>query len=217
MIVSAPDLDRVLQNALLYVNPKSVYLKEVFFGVIEGKIDVYSSDDYVTVTDSAPVTSDQETWFSLSIEDTKRLAEWVKLDKKVVHKSTIIVTFRHTLVEASSDDSDEEISVPYVKEPNLPVFDIMMQLLDEDAEQEKIQVNAFRPERLAKLARLKADKEAPVDMRGVSIREVHFIQFKIGETITGCIKPVEREAVDDRFLWGTSRSTEESQISIPAK
>lgn len=202
MKILAPELDRVVQNILLYVNPKSPNLTEVFFTFLHGRLNAYCSDDYVTITDSCEVDStDKPTEFVLSIADVKKLGEYIKLDKKVVHKSVVELNFKHTLVKVSSNDSDTEETFSFVKEPAYPLWDIVMELLNEEAEEHFIMVNAFRPERLAKLARLKADKEAPVDMRGVVIRDCHFVQFRYGETITGCIKPVDRSYVDDNFLW----------------
>lgn len=207
MKISAPDLDRVIQNALLYVNPKSPRLVEVFFVFGPEKVDVFSTDDYVVVTDSAPlVEGGTAREVCLSIEDVKKFGEWVKEDKKVVHKSEIEIKFKHTLMEVKSNDSDREVSFSFIKEPAWPAWDFLFELLSEESDPYPIEIMAVRPDRLAKLARLKADKEAPVDLRGVNIRGHLAVQFKLGETITGCIVPVDRSYVDDRFLWGETSS-----------
>lgn len=206
MKILAPELDRVVQNALLYVNPKSVRLVEVFFVFGSERIDVFAADDYVVITDSAPL---EETGsareIALSIEDVKKLGEWVKEDKKVVHKSDINVKFKNTLMELSSPDSDREISISFLKEPSYASWDFLMELLTDEAEPRFIDHFAVRTERMAKLARLKAEKEAPIDMRGIDVRGHLVVQFKIGNSITGAIVPVDRSKVDERFLWQGTR------------
>lgn len=207
MKILAPDFDRILQNALLYVNPKSPRLVEVFFVFGSDRIDIFATDDYVVITDSAPLTEGGiPKEIALSIESAKELAEWVKEDKKVVHKSEIEIDLKLTLMHLSSNDSDRELSISYVKEPAYKGWDFMFELLSQEVELRDFGVMAVRPERLAKLARLKADKEAPVDLRGVNIRGHLGVQFRLGDTITGCIVPVDRSYVDDRFLWGETAS-----------
>lgn len=203
MKILAPDFDRILQNALLYVNPKSPRLVEVFFVIGPDRIDIFATDDYVVITDSAPLLEGGPAReVALSIEDVKELAEWVKEDKKVVHKSEIEIDLKHTLMQLSSQDSERELVERFIKEPAFDGWNFMFELLSEEADPRDFGVMAVRPDRLAKLARLKADKEAPVDLRGVNIRGHLGVQFRLGDTITGCIVPVDRSYVDDRFLWG---------------
>jgi hypothetical protein len=198
----AGEFDRIVQNALLYTNPKSPRLQEVKFVVLSGRLHVYAADDYVVMTDSCAVEDpDKNVEFSLTIDDTKKLGEWIKEDKKVVHKSTIDVKFRHTLVELSSQDSDRELSLPFIKEPAFKTWDFLFELLSDEKDMIPMYSLAYRPDRMARLARLKADKEAPLDMRGVAVNGHLVVQFKLGDTITGAIVPVERSIVDDRFLW----------------
>jgi hypothetical protein len=202
MKMLAPDLDRIIQNALLYVNPKSPRLVEVRFVTLNDKLHVYAADDYVVVTDSAPVLEGFESKdFSFSIDDTKKFGEWVKEDKKVVHKSEIDIKFRNTLVKLSSNDSDRELSIPILKEPAYKAWDLLFQLINEEEETVPMYALAYRPDRMAKLARLKADKEAPIDMRGIDINGHLVVQFKLGETISGAVVPIRRSIVDDRFLF----------------
>lgn len=200
MRVTAPDLDRVIQNVLLYVNEKSVRVTHVFFTVLDNELRAYSTDDYIAVTDSLLADS-EDRWFELTIEDTKKLGEWIKKDKKVVHKSEIEIKFKNTLVNFSSPDFDGDISISFPKESQNDALNLIFELLAEDAYDSPVSFMAIKPERLVKLARLKADKEAPIDLRGVDIRGHPLIQFKKGDTITGCIMPVDRSKVDDKFLW----------------
>lgn len=200
MRVTAPDLDRVIQNVLLYVNEKSVRVTHVFFTVLDNELRAYSTDDYIAVTDSL-LADGEDQWFEFTIEDTKKLGEWIKKDKKVVHKSEIEIKFKNTLVNFSSPDFDGDISISFPKESQNDALNLIFELLAEDAYDSPVSFMAIKPERLVKLARLKADKEAPIDLRGVDIRGHPLIQFKKGDTITGCIMPVDRSKVDDKFLW----------------
>lgn len=203
MKVPAGEFDRIVQNAILYTNIKSPRLQEVRFVLLGDSLHVYATDDYILVTDSCIVEGAEKPLdFSLSIEDVKKLGEWIKEDKKVVHKSTIEVKFKHTLFELSSQDSDREVSFSFLKEPAYKAWDFLFDLMSEENEQVPVFSVAYRPDRMAKLARLKADKEAPIDMRGVDVNGHLVVQFKLGDTITGVIVPVDRSKVDDRFLWG---------------
>jgi hypothetical protein len=206
MHVSAPDLDRVIQNALLYVNEKSVRVVHVLFLVLDNRLIAYSTDDYIAVTDSCPVVDQAgKIWTTLSIADAKLLGEWIKKDKKVVHKYDIKIQKKFTGIlfeceDTSTDDGSDNIFFPLTPE-HKETWDLVFELLAEDAFDCPVSFLAIKPERLAKLARLKADKEAPIDLRGVEIRGHPLVQFKKGDTITGCIMPVDRSKVDDRFLW----------------
>ena len=203
MKAKAQDVDRIIQNVLLYVNPKSTRLTEVLLIAREGRLHAYATDDYVAITDSCEVTEVRplrKPEFHLTIEDTKKLGEYIKLDKKVVHKSDIEFKFKNTLFTVSSNDSDTEENFTFLTEGSSN-WSLVHKLLDHEAQPQMILINAYRPDRLAKLARIKADKEAPIDMRGIEINGKHLVQFKLGETVTGCIMPADRSYVDERFLW----------------
>lgn len=202
MKTTAPELDRVIQNILLYVNEKSVRVTHVFFTVLEDTLSAYSTDDYIAITDSLrPEEIDWWGFTEFPIDDIKKLGEWIKKDKKVIHKSEISIKFKHTLVNFSSQDSDEDLSISFAKESQEDALRFIFELLAEDADSIPTYNWAIKPERLAKLARIKADKEAPLDLRGVDIRGHLLVQFKRGDTVIGCINPVDRSKVHDRFLW----------------
>lgn len=200
MHVLAPELDRVIQNVLLYVNEKSVRVTHVFFTLLGNELRAYSTDDYIAITDALTAEGEDHR-FEFTIEDTKKLGEWIKKDKKVVHKSEIEIKFKHTLVNFSCPDFDGDISISIPKDSQAEALNIIFQLLAEDNYESLVPVWAIKPERLAKLARIKADKEAPIDLRGVEVRGHLLVQFRKGDTVTGCIMPVDRSKVDDRFLW----------------
>lgn len=209
MQVTAPDLDRIVQNALLFTNDKSVFLDEVLLTVLENRLHVYSSDDYVGITDSCEITEGAtDCSIYLSIADAKALGEWIKKDKKVVHKYDIKIQRKFAGVRFECPDApegdDQEIYFSYA--PEIPeTFNLLYSLLDKWASKTTIPFYfALRPERVSRLARIKADKEAPVDFRGIQIGNKTLLQFKLGNTVTGCISPVDRSRVDDGFLWGTS-------------
>lgn len=207
MQVTAPDLDRIVQNALLFVNEKSVFLDEVFFAVLEGRMHVYSSDDYVAITDSLEVTEGaEECSIYLSIADVKALGEWIKKDKKVVHKYDIKIQMKFTGVRFECPDApegdDQEIYFSFAPEIPEP-FLFLSAVTSRDIPSVGIpDLFAVRPERVTRLARIKADKEAPIDFRGILMNNRTLLQFRLGDTVTGCVMPVDRSKVDDRFLWG---------------
>lgn len=204
--VTAPDLDRIVQNALLFTNEKSVFLDEVLLSVLENRMSVYSSDDYVGITDSCEVTDGAyDCDMYLSIASAKALGEWIKKDKKVVHKYDIKIQRKFTGVRFECPDAPEgdtqEIFLNYA--PEIPeTFDMLYRLLDRYVDGVSTpDYFALRPERVSRLARIKAEKEAPIDFRGIGIGNKTLLQFKLGDTVTGCLSPVDRNKVDDRFLW----------------
>lgn len=201
--VTAPDLDRVVQNALLYADKKAIRLNEVFFYTNADGLGVYSCDDYIALGDSLSADLGNSE-FALSIEDTEKLGEWIKKDKKVVHKYDIILRYKMTGIifecdETSTEDSDN-IFFSY-RAPLQDTWNMVFQLLSEENEERTVSGFAVRPERLAKLARIKADKEAPIDMRGVDVNGHLIIQFRKGDTAVGAIMPVRRDRVKEEFLW----------------
>lgn len=202
--VPAPELDRVIQNVLLYADPKAMKLNEILFVFSGAQLRVYSCDDYVTVCDSLTTDLGLDYVFSLKIEDVDKLGDWIKQDKKVVHKYSITLQKKMTgmLFECEDTSTDDESDNIFLSEiiPS-EAWDLVFQLLDEDAERRMIGNFAIRPERLTKLARLKADKEAPIDQRGVDINGYLIIQFRKGSTLRGAIMPVTREKVKEEFLW----------------
>lgn len=203
--VPALELDRVIQNVLHYTDNQAIRLQEVFFVISNKGLQAFSCDDYVTVTDSLSVDSDLSFEFSLSIEDVDKLGAWIKKDKKVVHKYPIEIRQKFTGVlfecdETSTDDESDNFFLSF-KSPNYEAWGLVMLLLDEEAEQTDYTGFALRSERLVKLARLKADKDAPIDMRFVLINGHLIVQFKKGETLKGAIMPVTRSLVKEEFLW----------------
>ncbi len=207
--VPALELDRVIQNVLHYADPASIGVREIFFVVSTKGIQCFSCDDYVTVSDSLSSDLDVVPFeFSLSIEDTEALGAWIKKDKKVVHKYDIIIQQKMTGVlfecdETSTDDESDNMFFS-ILQPSYEAWDLVMRLLNEELETIEGSGFALRPERLVKLARLKADREAPIDMRFTSLNGVFFVQFKKGSTITGAIMPVKRSKVKEEFLWPTT-------------
>lgn len=206
MKIPALDLDRIIQNALLYADPKAMRVREVLFDTPgDGNLYVYSFDDYVAVVDSTPcdllLRKDP---FSFTIEDIEALGTWIKKDKKVVHKYEIDIRTKMTglLFECDETSSDEDSDNIFIADraPS-EVWDTIFETLNLDLEGFYIPDWAIRPERLVKLARLKADKEAPIVIRGVALRHKFLIQFKKGRSIVGAIMPVDQDLVDEDYLW----------------
>lgn len=204
--IPAPDLDRVVQNCLLYADSKALRLNDVLFEGNGESISVYSCDDYVTLKDTAPLSEGLFlNSFSLSVSDVDALGDWIKKDKKVVHKYEISLRRKMTGIifecdETSTDEDSDNIFLRYTNDQN-EAWEIVKELLS--LENARLNSGGFsvRPERLAKLARVKADKDAPISMRFVDVRGLMIIQFKKGESAYGAIMPVKEEYVREEFLW----------------
>lgn len=209
--VPAPDIDRVIQNVLLYADAKAMRLKEIFFAPVSEVVYVYSCDDYIALVDTFTLTEGTLTReFALPIEEVDKLGDWIKKDKKVVHKYDIILQPKFTGMlfecdETSPEDESDNFFVPEVI-PNTESWDLVMELLSEENDLMPIPDFAIRPERLAKLARIKADKEAPIILRGININGHLVVQFKKGVTALGAIMPVDQKYVKEEFLWQTTEA-----------
>lgn len=204
--IPALDIDRIVQNALLYADSKAMRLTDVLFNGNGESVSIFACDDYIAITDTGTLTEGKlDESFTISVDDLDKLGDWIKKDKKVVHKYDISIRRKMTGVifecdETSSDDESDNIFLSYSLE-NKQAWDIVMELLSSDNEVVVCDGFSVRPERLAKLARVKADKEAPIAMRFVDVRGLMIIQFKKGETAHGAIMPVKEEYVREEFLW----------------
>lgn len=206
MKIPALDLDRVIQNVLLYADPKAVRLQEILFETPgDGNLYVYSCDDYVAVSDYTSIDLPvRKHPFSFSIEDIDALGTWIKKDKKVVHKYDITIRPKMTgvIFECEDTSSDEDSDNIFISDQTpSELWDTVFEILNLDLEGFYAPDWAIRPERLVKLARLKADKEAPIIIRGVELKQKFLVQFKKGRTIVGAIMPVDQTFVDEDYLW----------------
>lgn len=213
--VTAPELNKFLENILLYADKKALHLREVLFTFYGDKIQCHSCDEYVAVTDSIEVDGkalENGKEFALSVEKTEKLLEWVKKDKKVVHKSVIKISFMKTLVKFESPDFDGDIKLDY-EEASWDRWNAVLNLLDEDHEPEMIPTYSVNPERFAKLARLKSDKDAPVVFRAIRPYDTMVLQFKKGVNLRGAVMPIDDAYVQEEFLWTKRDHTEVSPNS----
>lgn len=207
MKVAAKDINAVLENVLLFTNKKAVGVQEVFFSVTGESLSAYSCDDYISLTDSlkAEEGEAQGREFALSVEETERLLEWVKKDKKVVHKNDIRIRFYNTYIKVDSEGDMEKFT--FVKEPAYDRWDLIFQLLDDDQELVPFSDFAVRPERLVRMGQIKAEKEAPIHLRGFDINGHLLVQFKKGKTVVGAIRPVDTSLVSEEFLWPNTEAS----------
>lgn len=204
--VTALDLDRIVQNALLFADKNANRLREVLF-IIEGSIvTVYACDDYFVISDSLEIQENPTNGrFTLSVEDLEILGKWIKQDKKVVHKYQISIQqkFTGTLFECDETSTDEESDNIFLNHASdhTELWERVHAMLD--LNRPLITANGFlvRPERFMKLSRFKAPKEAPIAFRFVDVRGTMIIQFKLGTTLFGAIIPVFEEYVQEEFLW----------------
>lgn len=201
MKIEAKELNKLLENVLLFTNKKAVGLQEVFFTLVGDTLSAYSCDDYISLGDSVKVveTDSKGKEFVLSIEDAEKLLTWVKKDKKVVHKNDIQIRFYNTYLKADSEGDTEKFI--FVKEPAFDKWNLVFQLLDEDQSLAPFYDFAVRPERLVRMGQIKAEKEAPIHMRGFDINGHLLVQFRKGKTVVGAIRPVDTSHVSEEFLW----------------
>lgn len=212
--VLANELNTLLENILLYTDKKANHLREVLFVFTSQGIQAFACDEYVALTDLVNVDCGKSSReFSLSIEDVEAFLAWVKEDKKTVHKTELELKFKHTVLTGKSNDYDSTFQASYAK-PVWENWNIILELLSEDhPETSEMRFN-LNPNRLAKLDRLKADKEAPVAFRWVDIHGKIGLQFKKGHTVKGFFQPVDDEYVKEEFLWMKPVNTEASLSSV---
>lgn len=205
--VPANELNVLLENILLYTDKKANHLREVLFVFTSEGIQAFACDEYVAITDLVNVDcggSSRE--FALSIQDVEAFLAWVKEDKKTVHKTELELKFKHTVLTGKSNDYDSTFQADYQK----PIWDnwnVVLTLLDETLPETSEMRFNLNPNRLAKLDRLKADKEAPVAFRWVDVDGKIGLQFKKGHTVKGFFQPVDDEYVRNEFLWTNPEST----------
>lgn len=202
--IPAQELDRIIQNSLLFCDKKAIRLNEILLSFTPDVVYAYSCDDYVAVSDSLEYEDGFTQDMSIPVADAEKLGEWIKKDRKTVHKYDITIRPKFTGIifgcdETSSEDEDDNIFITY-KAPS-DSWNLVKILLDPSASEVSYYGFAIRPERLTKLSRLKADKEAPIDLRGVKVNDHFIVQFRRGETLVGAIMPVTRQAVREEFLW----------------
>lgn len=201
--VPAPELDRLLQNVLLFSDKKAMRLNEILFESQNNQLYGYSCDDYVAVSDWIDLDGVVRSYpFAFSIDDVEALAEWVKKDKKVVHKYDIIIRPKMTgiIFECEDTSTDEESDNIFLTEivPSKN-WNVVFEILNLDLPTRL--VFASRPERVSKLWRLKADKEAPLDFRYTELDNKDLYQIKKGSSLVAAIMPVDRSKVNEEYLW----------------
>lgn len=193
------DLARVTGNVIKFVNPKSIYLPgEILFDLTNHRLRCYSSDDYIALTDTASTDSEADFYFVLDIEDVKKLEKFARDNKKYW------IEIRQKMHGVAFDvDSEAEDSLPFsIKEFREEPWNLLETILfDEEVTDLSVSRYTFRPERLTKLSQLKHDKDAPFDVRVVNLNGFELHRFRIGETLRGVVRPVDRSVVDDKYLW----------------
>lgn len=212
--ITAPELNKLLENILLYTDKKALHLREVLFVGADAGIQAFACDEHVAITDTAETSeSIPVAEFALGIEVVEQLLEYVKKDKKVVHKSVLVITFRNTLFKVHCDDYDGYFQADYQK-PGWDRWNIVLDLLSDEQDETSAGRFNLNPARLAKLNQLKASKDAPVVFRWVDIQDKLVLQFKKGQSIVGAFQPVDDEYIQEEFLWNNlSESTDQSPSS----
>ena len=204
MNVSADLLARLTANALLYVNAKSLRTAGLSrFRIASGTISVIASDDYIAVFDFGSISDATTTIdFVLDKAQLETVRDFATKNKKydVVlgfedDYSTLILSVEEDTIKVELPEFDDRVAENYeIAEAFL--FD------EEQFPPAMTDVWAFQPARVAKLYRLKqVGADAPIDFIFCETNAYPIVRFKYGEHITGIIAPMNREQVDEKFLW----------------
>lgn len=197
--IAAEDLARVCNNAMMFANPKSLYLPgEILFLLNGDMLEVFACDDYFAITDSAPVTPHDPNVFVLGLNDIKGYTkdkekhEGLEEFARKAKKDDIRIVFDPVGdISFASDEAAISFENKEYRENN---WDIVEGLIYSD-EVTPVPVTGFRsnPERYAKLSQLKYDKaNHGIEWKFVQTQAGHLlVRFEIGPTLKGVIRPLE--------------------------
>lgn len=196
--INADDLARVCKNAMMFANPKSLWLPGEILFEIEGKtLKVFACDDYFAITDSAELTTGSaQTFFVLNVRDIQGytkdkvkhegLEEFARRHKK----EEIQISFGTTGVDFDSNEESISLDFGEFREDNWYIVD---GLINSD-EVHPVSIYGFEsnPERYAKLSQLKYDKEAFGIIWNFVQTEAGnlLVRFSVGSTLRGVIRPL---------------------------
>lgn len=199
MNLDAEDVARLAYNSMQFVNVKSLYLpNQVLFVINSGSLRVYACDDYIAISDTAELNDDSTKMeeFAVNLQQLKELEKFARTNKK----STINISQSTDATIWALGESEETYSTTHETIYHKG-WDHVDSILFDKVSRSPSTVYSIRPERVANLSKLKAAKEAPLDFCHFDYGGDHLIRFRLGLTLTGCIRPVAREEVNSEYLW----------------
>jgi hypothetical protein len=211
--INGDDLATVTKNALMFANPKSLYLPgEVLFDLTDGMLKVFACDDYFAICSQAKLVMPGEKFFVLNLADVKTLEEFSRKNKKDEIQISL------GLAGVDFDTTDNSISFNYgeFREDNWYVVEGL--IFDPSVSPVWIQEFDSNPERYAKLSQLKYDKnEHWIKWNFVETATGNLlVRFTVGPDIAGVIRPLSEPEKHHRMRKGGDDGTEtDAQISLP--
>lgn len=211
--INGDDLATVTKNALMFANPKSLYLPgEILFELTDGMLKVFACDDYFAICSQAKLVMPGEKFFVLSLADVKTLEEFSRKNKK----EEIMITFDLDEVTFATTDSEIWFTEGEFREENWYVVDGL--IFDPTVTPVWIQEFDSNPERYAKLSQLKYDKnEHWIKWRFVETATGNLlVRFTVGPDISGVIRPLSEPEKHHRMRKGEHDGTEtDAPVSLP--
>lgn len=214
--INAEDLARVTKNAMMFCNPKSLWLPgEILFDLTDNTLKVYACDDYFAICSQAPFTGEADTYFVLLLEDVKKLEEFSRKNKK--EEIQIIISDDFDSIIFATTETQQEYAVGEFREDNWYLVEGL--IFDPSVKPTFIQGFDSNPERYAKLSQLKYNKQEDwIHWNFVETETGNLlVRFTVGPDISGVIRPLsEPEKHKDKRKGGTDDGTDsESPVSIP--
>lgn len=217
------DLARICGNALMFCNPKSLYLPgEILFDLTDNTLKVYACDDYFAICSQASFTGTADTFFVLNLNDVKGytknkekiegLEEFARRNKK----DEILILPEDTAIQFMAKDEVKVLPFGEYREDNWYIVEGL--IFDPSVTPVAIQSFDSNPERYSKLSQLKYNKDEHwIKWKFVETETGNLlVRFTVGPDISGVIRPLSEPERHLARRKGTDDGTpEETQISIP--
>lgn len=183
------DIARALDNALLFCDPKAEYLPGVVHVEFSaGGIAFSACDDYATGRDSVGVlTPPNIGHFDITEESADAIVKAARSARSqsvtlALDELSFVLTVGEVETVADADESSD-------------AWDDILPLIDVDAHesQDLPPTVAFSATRFARFGRVKALKDAPMDVRFMATEGAPLALIKIGPTFRGELQGVRRD------------------------
>lgn len=225
--IKGSELVRVLTNISLWHEKTDLFGEHAWLHLSGGRIYAVATDGYVGVKDHLDIEPVEDLFFwKLATGDVDRLV----MAAREVKTKTIEITLADNAINLPYDFDVDEKGKISIKEGTSCVGegvpspeDWVNAILDVDLDPEPISHStwAIRPERWLKLSRVKADKDAPIDVMFVdswNSKAPSLAVIKIGGSFRAAVNLVDRQKAAqklgdkaDFYLW--NQPLETTQIS----
>lgn len=202
--VLGAELSRAIDNAVHFVNPKSLWLPgELLFEISENYVSVTSCSDYFAAYDAAKLSSESTpSRFVLSLEDAKNLSTLAKERKAKQYTVSLEVSDGKLLAESTEGAKDFEFGI--TREENWDVVETLLFGTDYEVVSNLITERYFHPDRWSKISQLKP-KDAPLGFTPVNIYGNFLLRIRLGPTFHGAVKSLDTDKIPEelKFDWMT--------------